>query len=416
MAIKVLALASGVTGLADHRVLNGALVTSAGTIQVRGGVLPGSGAGNLSTVSAMVARIAPVKVVIANTVSAALGPYLLVSDANVDITFDAGEASVPRVDRIIARAYDNTNDGSGDTKGAIEYLKGQASGSATALPANSILLYEMTVPAGASAGSGGLTFANAVDQRVYTVANGAVFPVASNTAMGNITSPYEGMTIYRTDLDVLYVYDGTTWRARGVANVASSANLTSINNPYDGQIAVTRDTDAVYVYNGSTWAQPKSYFVPLGRIVASGTQSLADATAVAITFSGTDDIDTHNQHNPASNNTRITPNVAGYYRFKGTVAFSARDDYNDINAYFRLNGTTALAPAWRSSYATDSGNSLLSGVFMASTECIQAMNGSTDYVELIANQNNAANVAQITNQSGQYSSAVEWQYLGPTAY
>lgn len=256
MAVKVLALASGVTGLADHRILNGAMLAPAGLLHARAGILPSPGGGNLTTVSAMVARVAAVKVVIQNGVSSALGPYLLVSDADVDITFDAGEASVARTDRIIARVYDDTNDGSGATTGAIEYLKGQAAGPATALPTNSILLYEMSVPAGASSGSGGLNFANAQDRRVYTVTSGGILPVASNTEMTSITSPYEGMTCYRIDIDVLYVYDGTTWRPRGQASVASSANLTNINNPNDGMIAVARDTDWIYIYDGSSWITP----------------------------------------------------------------------------------------------------------------------------------------------------------------
>lgn len=285
MAIKVLALASGVTGLADHRVLNGSMMTPAGQLQVRSGVLPGSGGFDLSTVSAMVARVAPGKALIANGVSSSLGPYLLVSDANVDITFDAGEASVARVDRIIARAYDNTNDGSGDTKGDVYYLKGQASGAATALPTNSVLLYEMTIPAGASAGSGGVNFGNAVDQRSYTAAQGGIFPVASNTQMAAISSPHEGMTCYRTDLDVLYVYDGTTWRARGVANVASSANLTSINNAYDGQLATVRDTDYTYQYTGSTWKRVTADFNSQATVAVS--ENTNDTTTSTTYTAGT---------------------------------------------------------------------------------------------------------------------------------
>jgi hypothetical protein len=351
--------------------------------------------------------VAPVKVVIPNGVSAALGPYVLVSDANVDITFDNGEGAVPRVDRIIARAYDNTNDGSGSTTGSIYYLKGTSGGSATALPTNSILLYEMTVPAGASAGGGGVNFANAVDSRVYTAAQGGIFPVASNTEMAAIGNPYEGMTVYRTDIDVLYVYDGTNFKARGVANVASSANLTNINNAYDGMIAVTRDTDAVYVYTGSAWTQPKHFFKPLGRIVASGSQVLADNTQVAITFSGTDDIDTHGQHNPASNNTRVTPNVAGYYRFSGTVFFAAQTTPVISDAGFRLNGTTNIAAAGR--FVPGSGNG-----FSLSSTVMQLMNGTTDYVELMARQDSAG--ADDTNQSSQFSSVMEWEYLGPTSY
>ena len=407
MAIKVLALASGVTGLSDHRVLNGAMMQPAGQISVRSGVLPGATSGNLSTVSAMVARVAPVKVIINNSISSALGPYLLVSDANVDITFDAGEAAVPRVDRIIARSYDDTNDASGLTEGSIYYLKGTAGGSATALPDNSILLYEMTIPAGASAGGGGVNFANAVDQRVYTTAQGGIIPVKSNTDMAAITNPHEGMAVYRTDLDVLYIYDGTTWRSRGAANVASSANLTDINNPYDGALAVTRDTDALYVYNGSSWVQPKAFFKPVGRIVANATQALPDNTATAITFLGTDEIDTHGFHNPASNATRITPNIPGYYRFDGTTFFEQLTTAVTASVNWRLNGTTNLAAAARS--IPGSGDA-----FSLSSTVIQAMNGSTDYVEMMALQNSAG--ADSTNQSVHFTSAVHWEYVGPTSY
>lgn len=285
MAIKVLALASGVTGLSDHRILESVLVQPAGQLNVRGGVMANVASFALSTVSAMVARISAGKAIIPNTISSALGPYLLVNDANVDITFDAGEAAVPRVDRVIARAYDNTNDASGFTKGDVYYLKGTSGGSATALPSNSILLYEMTIPAGASAGGGGVNFANVVDQRIYTAASGGVFPVANNTQMAAIASPYEGQVCYRTDLDILYIYDGTTWRGKGVANVASSANLTSINNPYDGQTAVTRDTDNLYVYTGSAWKRVTADFNTMAT--ASVYESSNDTTSSATYVPGT---------------------------------------------------------------------------------------------------------------------------------
>lgn len=277
MAIKVLALASGVTGLGDHRVLNGSLLASDGQLAVRGGVLPGATSGALSTVSAMVARVAPVKVVIPNGVSASLGPYLLVSDANVDITFDNGEAAVPRVDRIIARAYDDVNDGSGSTTGSIYYLKGTAGGSATALPTNSILLYEMTVPAGASAGGGGINFSNAVDKRVYTAAQGGIFPVASAADMALITTGYEGMALYRTDIDALYVHDGTSFKVRGQINVSGTGELANITNAYDGLMAVARDNDCIYVYNGTSW------YLAAGNYAKHVDQRTSDASAITTT-------------------------------------------------------------------------------------------------------------------------------------
>lgn len=409
MAIKVLALASGVTSLADHRVLNGSMLQPAGTIAARSGVLPGLGSGALSTVSAMVARVAPVKVLIANGVSAALGPYLLVSDANVDITFDAGEAAVPRVDRIIARAYDNTNDGSGSTTGSVYYLKGQASGSATALPTNSVLLYEMTVPAGASSGTGGINFANAVDKRVYTVAQGGIIPVANNTDMAAISSPHEGMAVYRMDIDVLYIYDGTNFKARGQASVASSSNLsTDIQNPYDGMIAVTRDTDAVYVYNGSSWTQPKHFFKPVVQLIQQSAQSFGNTTTNQLTFGTSSEIiDTHNFHSESVNSSRITPTVAGLYRVTGGVTFAASTAVESVHAIIQKNGTSINSI--RTKHRT--GTSLTASAFVST---IVSMNGSTDYVELAAVQVSGGSLN--TNIATGQSSYFEMEYLGPTSY
>lgn len=254
MTVKVLALASGVTGLNDHRVLEGVLVQNAGALQVRGGLMPSPSAGALSTVSAMVASVAALKCIIPNSISSTLGPYLLVSDAAVNITFDNGEASVSRVDRIIARAYDNANDASGQTKGDVYYLKGQASGAATAMPNNAILLYEVTVPAGASAGGGGINFVTATtDRRFYTTAAGGITPIANATDMSGIASPYEGMTIYRLDLDALYCYDNSVFRPRGQISVANSGSLSAVTNPAQGNVAIARDTSGIYIYNGSSW-------------------------------------------------------------------------------------------------------------------------------------------------------------------
>lgn len=324
MTVKVLALASGVTGLADHRSLEGNFAAQAGTIAVRSGVLSGTG-GALSTVSAMVARIAPVRLIINNGVSDSLGPYLVVSDANVDITFDAGQPSVSRVDRIIARVRDNANDGSGSTAGSIEYLKGQSGGSATALPTNSLLLYEVTVPAGASAGGGGINFNTATtDKRVYTTANGGAIPVANDTEMSAISSPYEGMVAYRKDWDVLFIYDGTAWRPKGTIAVDTSTSLSFIENPFAGQIATARDKLDTYMYNGSAWVwvgtpvqtrvgvttstSDSSTVNATEAVVRSVTFSAVSGFKYRITFDGSLSTDV----NGDSNNVRIREdNLAG---------------------------------------------------------------------------------------------------------
>jgi hypothetical protein len=279
MAINVLALASGVTGLADHRALNGALLAQ-NTTGVQSGIIPGLNVGAWSTVSAMVLRISPVKLVINNGVSNALGPYVLVSDANVDITFDAGQASVSRVDRVIARVYDNTNDGSGSTVGSIYYLKGQVSGAATALPTNSILLYEVTVPAGASSGTGGITFSTQIsDKRVYTSAAGGIIPAVANNQMIEIQNPYEGMAVYRTDWHALHIYDDGQWNMHEVLIVSASGLLAFVEFPRTGQLAIATDTYKIYVYNGTTWD------VCAGNNVNLYNQTTADTTITTTTLS-----------------------------------------------------------------------------------------------------------------------------------
>jgi hypothetical protein len=142
---------------------------------------------------------------------------------------------------------------------------------------------------------------------------------------------------------------------------------------------------------------------PIGRIVASGVTVLADNTQVAIPFSGTDDIDTHGYHDPAVNNTRVTPSLAGYYRFAATGFFEAQTTpvVSDVN--LRKNGTSNLAPAWRNVGQIQA--------FSGEVTALVSMNGTSDYIELVMRQDSAG--ADNTNQSSQFSSVLEWEYVRP---
>lgn len=140
---------------------------------------------------------------------------------------------------------------------------------------------------------------------------------------------------------------------------------------------------------------------PIGRIVASGTQALADNSFVVIAFSGADDIDTHGFHDAVTNNSRVTPNVAGYYQFDATAFFELQASPVTSEAIIRKNGSLNLPPAGRNSGFTTS--------FGLATSAKTYMNGSTDYVELMVRQDSAG--ADNTNQSVQYSSVFEWELL-----
>ncbi|MEV0843602.1 hypothetical protein AB0I55_29165 [Actinocatenispora sera] len=255
MGVRVLALASGVTTLEDHRLTLSGLVASAGPLANRGGLLPAAGAADLTTVSAMQCTIAPCRVWVPGRSNALQGGYLLVADSDTTVTVADGEASVDRTDRIAAVVHDDVYDASGQQLGEVAYLRGQPTGQPVAWPDSYVPLYELTVPSGASAATGGVNFAAASDLRASTIAAGGILPVGSRTERDALAEPWPGMAIYRRDWGWVETWDGTAWRVQGTATGSSlSAVQTGITDPYQGQLAVARDVNAIYLYDGAQWA------------------------------------------------------------------------------------------------------------------------------------------------------------------
>lgn len=147
---------------------------------------------------------------------------------------------------------------------------------------------------------------------------------------------------------------------------------------------------------------------PIGRLIQQpASQALADNTAVALTFgTGSTVYDTAASafHSEVTNNTRVTPTIAGYYRFTGVAFFETEATPVVASANFRFNGTTNLAAAWRAGTASV-GLQAFSGL----TQVTIAMNGSSDYVELMALQDSAG--ADNTNTSVHFSSTLEWEFI-----
>lgn len=262
MTVRVLALASGTTSLESHRLGLAPLGTPTTVLNNRSGLYPPLTSADLSTVSAMVAAISPFSAWIDGTSTATQGGYSFTSDAAVNITFDAGNASTTRTDRVIARIKDDPYDGSGSQVGSVEYLKGNTTtGAATTLPASSLLLWEVAVPAGASAGGGGINFSSAkTDKRVWTATNGGTIPVKDQTDRDTLTG-YAGLSVYRIDLNCVETHDGTAWRT-GPIRVANEAALSGVSNAIEGNVAYVADQDILYLYEGAT-----NGWRPLNRII-----------------------------------------------------------------------------------------------------------------------------------------------------
>lgn len=145
----------------------------------------------------------------------------------------------------------------------------------------------------------------------------------------------------------------------------------------------------------------------VGRMVQASSQSLAHNTSVAIQFgTSTEVYDTDGFHSESSNNTRVTPNRAGYYRFRGSVSFTGQTDYTSLECTIAKNGT-GQAPAFRLALAFTTGTQVIG------TEIQISMNGTTDYVELVAKHVRTGAAASSTVVSSQFATALEWEFLRP---
>jgi hypothetical protein len=142
---------------------------------------------------------------------------------------------------------------------------------------------------------------------------------------------------------------------------------------------------------------------PAVRLVQQSGQSIGDNVATALTFgTGSTVIDTHGFHDESTNNTRITPNVAGRYRFYGCYFDDGMTTPASRSVILRLNGTTTIAPGPRDAGATITSSK--------EATALVEMNGTTDYVELLAQQDSAG--ASTTNVLSQQSSVFECEFRG----
>lgn len=381
MTLRVLAVGNQNTDQVDHRSLVTSLTQSNGNVNHRAGLFPTNNAATLTNVSAMVAGIGPLKAIVENP--AGSGQYLVQSDAQENVTFEDGEPVVIRTDRIILRVYNDAQDGSGQNDPVIEYLKGNSSGSPNPLPNGSLLLWDINVPAGASAGSGGINFTSAaVDRRVFTTASGGVVPVANTTELNAITNPYSGMTAYDKALSVLYVHDGANFKAKGQISVSTSSGLSGIVNPYDGLIATTKDKNEIWQHNGSAWVNMGK---SIGAILRRSTAySLAMGGAgYPIPWEASDYLNGVTWSSSSNPSRLIIPSGgAGIWTCKGYFQFATNaSGVRDI--HILVNGN----PVW------EDRRSAASGVATSVSGSGDLLLNDGDYVEVRGLQNTSPAVA-----------------------
>lgn len=185
-------------------------------------------------------------------------------------------------------------------------------------------------------------------------------------------------------LRVSKIVQATQWPAVTTGTIICTSS-TRPASPFVGQSIYETDTNLSYTYNGSAWVAPQVQTKPPMCINERTGQVINDATTTAIAFTSAASVDTETPttiHSTSTNNTRFTARTAGVYQFHGSVVNSPASTIDVIGTIaLRKNGTTDVANA-----------SLVSNAYGQNASVSALVDMSVgDYVELTVYQDNAAN-------------------------
>ncbi|MEU0298821.1 hypothetical protein ABZ252_05010 [Streptomyces sp. NPDC006175] len=249
---------------ADTRLSPVGTMAPSGALTTTSGVIPGSTDGEylMSALyvfgenAGMKATVSPGRAVIQGRESA--GAYPVVLTDYTEVTFGDGDASNPRIDLVVLRVYDAQADGGNRTEAVLEVVVGKAGATPEPpeVPEASLPLAHVTVPAGASVGTGGIPWADAVyDLRVSTVAVGGILADSWNR---DTPGGYPGQ--YRDTSSTLQRWDGTRWTSypRETGGIAPQGALAA--GEYTGQYR--DEAGRLQRWDGTVWrpAVPSSAY------------------------------------------------------------------------------------------------------------------------------------------------------------
>ncbi|MER5308183.1 hypothetical protein ABT034_10390 [Streptomyces sp. NPDC002773] len=239
----------------DTRLTQTGVTTMTNPVQVRSGVLPGSYGGQYRLSgfwtfgsAAMSATVSEGRAVIQGEISQGVFPVTLPNSEVV--TFAPGNATYNRIDLLVLRIYDKLYDAGTRTEAVLEVIQGAAEQAPKppVVPPRCLPLYEVLVPAGASAGNGGIPWDSSLkDLRTPVVALGGILPVEGASLPG----AYPGQ--YQDAGGALQRWDGGAWVSYPAALggvIPSSASTTPAS--YTGQYRDST-TGKLQRWNGTSW-------------------------------------------------------------------------------------------------------------------------------------------------------------------
>lgn len=282
MAVRTFGIAGKTDSAEDYRITASGLLVPASALNLRTGVLSTP---VLTSTGSLTCTVSPCTVAIDGTSNSLQAGYLVTNDLTATVTFATGSAAA-RTDLICLQVLDNAYDGSGQNKGQITYVQGVSGGGVPATPANSIVLWQVPVGAGASS----VNFASAVAVFPYTAANGGIVPVRNAGDKPAVVNAVQ----YRHRLDITAAagstspleasIDGVTWYPVYDASVVPAAINSAINT------AATAGpwTNLTMASGWNSPAQAQYRSLPGGKVELRGKidNSATVSTSGAAAFTG----------------------------------------------------------------------------------------------------------------------------------
>jgi hypothetical protein len=253
------------------------------------------------------------------------------------LTVPDGDAQYGRIDLVELAVLDDDYDGSGATAAMVRLVQGTPA--ATPVVPNSpggsaLPLYRIAVPAGASAGNGGIAWSSAVTNLRYpTAALGGIVPASG------FDGAYAGQ--YRDTPGVLQRWDGTAWLSypKAVGGIAPAGALST--GGYVGQYQENA-SGLLQRWDGGNWQYAEGRSKILLSVEQASAQSVATGPWTQITMSTTAVDDATGW---SGSNTYTVPR-AGWWRVTAAITWFTESTSGSRGARIHQNGSGVPRATW----------------------------------------------------------------------
>jgi hypothetical protein len=312
-----------------------ALVAENIPLKARGGIVPGGFALTGAT-GGMSFTIGPGRAFVQGG-RVAQGTYPVAVTEPETLTVSDGDAQYGRIDLVELAVRDDVYDGTGATEAVVRLVKGTPAATPVApgSPDGSALpLYQIKVPVGASAGSGGVAWDSAVTSLRYpTVALGGIVPASG------FNGAYAGQ--YRDNSGVLERWNGTAWVAYPKAFGGIAPTGAVATGSYAGQY---REDAAGLLqrWDGSAWQYAEGRTTVLLSVSQTTAQSVPTGVWTQISMQSTDVDDVAGW---SGSNTYTVPRT-GWWRVSANITWYTEATTGNRGARVYVNGTGVPRVTW----------------------------------------------------------------------